>query len=50
MSPTAQMPSSASLSNLPVELFEKILEYLDVIDILPLKLVRAPPIIQRFLS
>ena len=35
------MPS-ARLTNLPVELFEEILEYLDIFDIVRLKLVRAP--------
>lgn len=35
------------LSDLPVELFERVLEYLDIIDILRLKLVRTPSIIQR---
>ena len=43
------MPS-ASLSSLPVELFERILEYLDILDIIRLKLVRTPPIVQRLLS
>ena len=43
------MPS-AGLSNLPVELFEGILEYIDILDVVRLKLVRTPPIIRRLLS
>ena len=39
------MPS-ARLSNLPVELFEGVLEYLEIFDIVRLKLVRASPFIQ----
>lgn len=37
------MPS-ASLANLPVELFEKILESIDILDVVRLKLVRIPPV------
>ena len=36
--------SSYALSNLPVELFERVLEYLDILDIVRLKLVRTSPI------
>jgi hypothetical protein len=35
---------SASLANLPVELFERILESLDILDVVRLKLVRIPPV------
>jgi len=42
--------ASVNLSNLPVELFEGILEYLDILDILRLKLVRTPVVIRRLLS
>lgn len=40
------MPS-AGLSSLPVELLERDLECFDIFDIIRLKLVRAPPIVQR---
>lgn len=45
LSSTTWMPS-ARLSNLPVELFERVLEYLDIFDIVRLKLVRASPFIK----
>jgi len=43
------MPS-VGLSDLPVELFERVLEYLGILDILRLKLVRTPSIVQRLPS
>lgn len=45
-------PSSTvrMLSNLPVELFERILEGVDILDILQLKLVRSLFTVQTLLS